>query len=85
MRFSCGQENCRESLLIEKFCGWQKITFALSQGRRVVCIGSQGRRREGRRVGIANYYHLDNIQLLEVGVNAAWIMLIMKRSYSIFS
>ena len=33
-------ENCRESLLIEKFCGGQKITFALSQGRGVVGIGS---------------------------------------------
>ena len=33
-------ENCRESLLIEKFCGWRKITFVLSQGRRVMGIGS---------------------------------------------
>ena len=29
------------------------MTFALSQGRRVV-IGSQGRRREGRRVEVTD-------------------------------
>ena len=47
-------ENRRESLLIEKFCGGRKITFAPSQGRRVLGIGSQGRRRESRRVGVAD-------------------------------
>ena len=34
------------------------MTFALSQGRRVVGIGSQGRGREGRegrKVGVADY------------------------------
>ena len=39
-------ENCIESLLIEKFCGGRKITFALSQGRTVVGRG-QGRRVVG--------------------------------------
>ena len=33
-------ENCRASLLIENLFGWRKITFALSQGRSVVGIGS---------------------------------------------
>ena len=55
LTFCMNPENCRESLLIEKFCGVRKITFALFQGRRVVVIGSQGRGREGLRVGIADY------------------------------
>ena len=50
-------EKCRKSLLIENVCGWQKITFVLSEGRRVVGIRSQGRGRDGRRVGVADYSH----------------------------
>ena len=42
-------------LLIEKFFGGRKITFALSQGCRVVGIGSQSGSREGRRAGVADY------------------------------
>ena len=54
LTFCMVPENCRESLLTEKFCGGRKITCTLCQDRRVVdrVVGIGSRSREGRGGGL---------------------------------